>query len=267
MGADRADLLRRSGGPLAARLGSPEPARRIAAARVMGRLFHIRPGDAAIPETVGDQVIIALNDGDQAVRGAAMAALGEMRYERALQALTQLFEFYGRGPLAALALDALARLGHPSSVDLFVSQLTVGTTAMRVSAIEGLARAGGATNLSPIQRALENDRNETVGLAGDFAAVLLSRAPLDPIVASLTRSRLHDQAMRYLMELVPGRGQLLALHLQNPSSQVKADIADVLGFSGDVTLVSAMEALKAGSDPEVIFAGQRAALRLTRGSR
>ena len=52
-----------------------------------------------------------------------MDTLGRLRYERGVDALTQLFQYYKQGELAEAALDALARIAHPASTPLFVSQL------------------------------------------------------------------------------------------------------------------------------------------------
>src|SRR5262249_26070377 len=59
-GTERRDLLHAAGPVLAALMGSPDPAFRFAAARVIGRLFARRVGDAGIEQTVGDGVIAAL---------------------------------------------------------------------------------------------------------------------------------------------------------------------------------------------------------------
>ena len=70
---------------------------RYAAVRVLGRVFAKRAQDEPIESTVGDAVITALNDNDRAVKAAAMHALGAMRYERGVQALTDLFAVLRQG--------------------------------------------------------------------------------------------------------------------------------------------------------------------------
>ncbi len=71
-----------------------------------------------------------------------MWALGAMRYERAVQGLNELFQYHQRGPLASAAFDALARIGHPSSLPQFVAQLNGKNATFKLIAIEGLARTG-----------------------------------------------------------------------------------------------------------------------------
>ena len=65
-----------------------DPAIRAAAARVIGRLGVKGAGDA---------LINAMNDSNSGVRYAAMRALGAIRDDRAVQALTEQFNFYGKG--------------------------------------------------------------------------------------------------------------------------------------------------------------------------
>ncbi len=64
---------------------SLDPYIRFAGVRVIGRLFEFRPNDQPVDETVGDTVVAAMNDGDQAVQAAAVQALGLMRYERGVR--------------------------------------------------------------------------------------------------------------------------------------------------------------------------------------
>ena len=93
--------------------------------------------DPSLVQAVGDAVITGLNDKDRAVRSAAIEALGLMRYERGLQALTDLFKYYGSGDLAEVTLDAIAHIGHPASVPLLTSQLASKSATMKMLAIEG----------------------------------------------------------------------------------------------------------------------------------
>src|SRR5205814_5787586 len=119
-----------------------DPMLRLAAIRVIGRVFARRPGDPAIDETVGDAVITALNDHEVVIQEAAMWALGAMRYERAIQGLNELFQYHQRGALASGAFDALAHIGHGSSLPQFVAQLNGKNGTLKLIAIEGLARTG-----------------------------------------------------------------------------------------------------------------------------
>jgi len=263
-GAARRELLHVAGPDLASLLGVPDPARRYAAVRVMGRLFARRAQDDPIEETVGDAVITALNDPDRAVKGAAMQALGALRYARAAQALTALFQYHGRGEPAEAALDALARIAHPTSAPLLAAQLTAKSASLRGTAVEGLARLGDAAQLAAIQSALAGERSDSTVLTGAFASAMLSGAPLGPITEALTRPKLREQARQYLVELAPGRSSMFTQQLQDPDARIRIDVLDVLALGGDAAALPLVERAGTDRDPQVAKAAERAVARLSK---
>jgi HEAT repeat protein len=259
---DRRELLRASGPELAAMIGAPDPAFRFAALRVLERVFERRRQDDLIETNVGDAVITALNGKDRAIRVTAIRALGAMRYERAVQALTELYRYYGKGDVADAALDALARIAHPSSAPLFSAALAGKNSALKGTAIEGLARLGDKSHAVAVQASLAGERNEGVQLAGSFAAVLLSGGSLDPLTDKLRRPKLRDQAWQYLVEAAPGRTATFGPHAQDPDPRMRADIADILGVAGDPAALPIVEPMTKDRDALVALAAQRAVARL-----
>ena len=159
----------------------------------------------AIEETVGDAVIMALNDHEPVIQEAAMWALGAMRYERAIQGLNELFQYHQRGPLASAAFDALAHIGHPSSLPQFVAQLNGKNPTFKLIAIEGLARTGDRSRAESVITAVSSERNDAIVLAGHFANVMLADGKVDAIVEALGRGKQRDQALQYLQEIAAGR--------------------------------------------------------------
>jgi HEAT repeat protein len=261
------ELLAASGPELAGTLGVSDPALRLAAARVIGRVFARRQPDPGLSENVGDAVITALNDSDRDVRAAAMEALGAMRYERALQALNEMFQYYSRNALGQSALDALAHIGHVSSVPLFAIQLVGKNATLKLIAIEGLARIGDRGGASQIQASLARERNDAVLLAANFAAVLFSNSSIDAIAEALAKPKLREQAMRYLIELAPGRSAAFVGLAQDPAARIRADVADVLGLSGDAAAVPIVEPMIQDRDAQVVRSAQRAVGRLRGATR
>jgi HEAT repeat protein len=261
-GNARRDLLRASGPDVAAFIGSSDAALRYAAVRVLGRVFAKRAQDEPIESTVGDAVITALNDNDRAVKAAAMHALGAMRYDRGVQALTDLFAFYGKGDAAEAALDGLAHIAHSTSVPLFAAQLAGKTPSLRGIAMEGLARVGDASQLGAIQAVVDKERNQSVTLAGAFALVMLGNAPTDRVGDWLSKPNLREQAKQYLTEIAPGRTTMFAHQLLDSDPQIRLDMVDVLGLAGDPAAIAAVEPLMTDRDPQVARAAERAVARL-----
>ena len=262
-GPARHELLRRSGSDVAAMLGAPDAAMRYAAARVMGRLFANRPQDDPIEATVGDGVITALNDNDRAVKTAAMAALGAMRYERGVQALTDLFTFYNKGETAEAALDALAHIAHPASAPLFIAQLAgTSSSTIRAIAIDGLARIGDPARLTEIKAATDRDRGDAVILAAAFATAVLEDGSIERIVDAVTKPRLRDRARGYIAEIASRRASSLGRHLVDPDDRIRLELVEALGLCGDRAALPLVEPLLQDRDLQVARAAERASARL-----
>lgn len=258
-GTELSDLLEKAAPEFAAFVGASEPQQRIAALRVIGRVFARRVGEPAVPSAVGDAVVIALNDQDRLVREAAAATIGAMRYERAIQAVTELFQHFRSGVVADQLLDALARIGHGSARPVMITALDRGSAAMKRSAVEGLARMN---DLAAAEEALSRDRNESVRLARAFASAWFGKAGLDEIVNAAAHGRLREQAVGYLSELAPGRAAMLGRHAQDPDAVIRRDVADALGMSGDAAALPIVEVLTRDGNPRVSQAAARATARL-----
>jgi HEAT repeat protein len=261
-GEARRGLLRATGPRLAALTVTLEPSVRLAALRVIGRLFARRPQDRPVDQDVADAVIIALNDQDKAIKMAAMNALGAMAYERAVDPLSELFRYYERGELAEAALDALARIAQPTSASLLMAQLDAKADRMKMIAIEGLARSGDRTRLAAIQAALRGDVSESAQLAGTFAGVMLSDMPVDRIVDSLFRASLREQGKQYLIDIARNRADVFGRYVPEFDARVKADVADILGLAADPAARPIVEPLTKDSNPLVVLAAERAIARL-----
>ena len=264
-GAARLELLKAAGPELAAMIGSVDVAYRYGAIRVIGRVFSIRPGDDPINPLVGDAVVVGLNDKDSKLRVAATLALGAMRYERAVPALVELFQFYGKGDMAAASLDAIARINDPSGGPLLVMQLMSKNQALKGVAIEGIARAGDRTKWADVEGALMGERGEATLLAGRFAAVRLSDGAVTPIVDALVKPKLHDQASGYLTALADGGAALFVRPLQDPNPRVRAEVVDALSLSFNPSVIPLLTPLASDADAEVAGAVERALARLRQG--
>jgi len=261
-GHERRELLAQSAADLAGFLSVPQASVRTAAIRVIARLYAWRVGDFAANQAVGDAAVTAMNDRDYGVRTNAIEALGALRYDRGVQALTDLYRHYERGATAAAALGALARIAHPTSRPLFVDALASRDVLVRIAAIEGLARSGATDQLPDIARTLENEKNQDAQLAGQFASVLLSDGQVDDLVGGLARSRSHDRALQYLVDVAPSRVGIIQPHVDDPQAASRVDLLTALGLSGDLEAVSIAERLQHDTDPAVARAAATALMRL-----
>jgi hypothetical protein len=116
--------LHAAGAALVQMIGAGDRRSRIAGARVAGRIFAV-PFDArvatALPPGIVEALFVMLNRDQETEQLAAMDALGLMRQLSAVSALTERYHFYRDGNKRALAggaIEALARIGDRSTVDL-----------------------------------------------------------------------------------------------------------------------------------------------------
>jgi HEAT repeat protein len=231
-----------------------DPLIRAAAARIAGRLQLTN---------AADMLIKGINDSQAPVRFAAIRALGALRERRATAALTEQFNFYGKGEGAWSALDALAHIADPSSVPLFKTRLTDKDPFLRRAAAEGLARTQDSSELSNLEIGAGNDPSEMVRAAMAFALQKLGRNYIPRLVESLDSDKMAPQIADYLLELGPSIAPTLVSHLQDPSPAIRGNVATVLGVLGDATTAGALQPLTGDKDRAVAQAAMRAIDRIT----
>ena len=212
-----------------------DPAVRTAAARVAGRLRIA---------SAGETLIKAINDSHREVRHAAMRALGELREARAVETLTEQLTYYGKGAGAWAAIEALARIAHPSTVPVFAAHLTHKEDLMRRFAAEGLGRVGDTSQISVLQTGAGNDLAATTRAAMAFALQKLGHRYIPRIVDFLSSDDLVPQVQGYLIELGPSIEQDLFPRLMEPDEVVRARVAEVLGAIGSEASLGVLQGLK-----------------------
>lgn len=238
---------------LIAALDHYDPAIRAAAARVIGRL---RVAGA------GEGLIKAVNDSSEDVRHASMRALGQIGEETAVQALTDQFTYYGKGEGAWAALDALARIAHPSSAPLFKERLTDRDPWIRRAAAEGLGRLRDQSAAEMLQNEASGDESEMVRAAMSFALERLGRAHVARLVDFMHSPKAVRQVQAYLLELGPSVVPGLLPHLQEPGETMRRGVLEVLGALGDGSTMTAVEPLLQDRDREVVEAATHAIERI-----
>lgn len=230
-----------------------DPAIRAGAARVIARLKVAEAGEALIK---------AVNDSKADVRYASMRALGTLREQRAIGALTEQLAYYKKGEGAWSALDALAQIASPASAQLFRDRLHDKDAYIRRAATEGLGRAGDTASIETFEKNATTDDSVMVRLATAFALQKLGRNYAARIVDLMASPKVTAQGQEYLLELGPAMVPTLVPRLQDPDPDMREAIADVLGVIGDATTIPALEAATKDRDASVASAARRALARL-----
>ena len=255
---------------LIAILRESNPVMKEAATNALGRLFGAalqRGGLGADFESIrteaGDLIVGGLNEADQHLRLASMNALGEMRYERAVQSLTDLFNYYKKGPEAMAAFDAVSKIGHPGSIPVFLAQVGSGDAQVRRMAVEGIGRTGDAVAIAQMRMKAEPDQSAYVGHALAFAkARNTDYSEMPKLVQGFKYSSLATLRFNYLVELGPVAAPELAAFSTNGDPKVRAGVAEMLGIVGDQTSLGLLEVLLRDKTKAVAEAAARSQQRL-----
>lgn len=230
-----------------------DPAIRAAAARVIGRVGI---------KTAGEALIKAVNDSQQPVRFAAMRALGEIGEVMAVESLSQQLEHYRKGEGAWSALDALARIAHPSSGPQFTARLNDRDPFIRRAAAEGLGRAKDTSAVAVLESAVSTDSSDMVRAAMAFALQKLGGNYISRLANAMDSGKLAPQIAGYFLELGPAVAAELSAHLQDPSEAIRGNVALVLGAIGGGAERGALEPLLQDRSAEVRRAAERAIERI-----
>jgi HEAT repeat protein len=192
-----------------------------------------------------------------------MDSLGWLRYDRAVQALTDRASYYGKNEEGSAALHALARIALPQSAPVFKALLASSSSTFRVIAIEGLARIGDQSAYAAIAESAKSVNQVNVTMAAHLAAFLLSQSDdLSPFVTAIRNDETLIQGRVYLAEIA--EKQPLALHplLRSAEAWVRRGTAELIGTSRRPSEEAVLQPLLKDPAPEVIEAASEAIRRL-----
>ena len=236
-------------------LADPDGSVRLAAAKALGRLRATR---------AGDHLIGRIADTDLPVRLAAIAAVGEIREERALVALQGQLDYYRGATVGRAALEALARIAHRSTTNLFAQERFSKSEAHRRYAYEGIARLGetAAADAVAMEQMLTGERDEAVATAMAFALAAAGRPYVDRLVLALADPDTANQALDYVVELGTLQPSVLLPYLKHADAIVRERVATAMGFVGDAGAEAALSQLTSDGSPLVRRAAETALIRM-----
>ena len=133
---------------------------------------------------------------------------------------------------------------------------------LRRAAAEGIARTGDASQVPALETAVGNDSSEMVRAAMSFALQKLGKNFVPRLVEFLSRDKVAPQVGAYLLELGPSIVPELLPSLADPSAEIRANVATILGQLGDQGTIAALQPLTTDRDKDVIEAATRAIERI-----
>jgi HEAT repeat protein len=212
-------------------------------------------------KSAGTQLIDLLDSPDKDVRRDACVTLGVLRTKDALPKLQSMFENDPDLKTKEKALEGLAYLGEPASVPVFTKSLWSDNKQMRISAADGLARAGDPKNVAEIEKRLAVENDASTKLALQFAITALGKDDhLAAIAAELSSKFRGEDAQTYLIELSRDKKFLPKLYpyLSSQDAGVRRRLCTVLMFTGDQSSMEHLERVSHDPNGEVASEALRA---------
>jgi len=220
--------------------------------------------------SAGPQLVNLLNSQSKDVRREAAVTVGILRAQEAVAKLQAMYENNPDKETRARALEGLAYLGSPSSVLLFHRALWSSEDELRIYGAEGLGRAGQASSLADLEKAVQVDKDAKARLAIDFAITRLGKMDyLNDLVAELDSRLRGDAAEAYLVELAHNPEFLPRLYpfVDSEREGVRRRLCNVLMYAGDKSSIAHLEKLAQDKNTDVATEALRAlrAVRLRAG--
>ena len=207
----------------------------------------VKIGDAS----AAGELMNYLNYNDSKVRNQAIYAIGRLRYREAVPELQRLFEKEGTLPAKLVdkpyreaLLDALAFIADPATQPLFMKEKQNSEDALRLHAVEGLARLADPSLAAEISRDWLQEKVARIKTAQTYALYRMGRKEfLDELVNRLGSSKTNTEARLYLLELRPGEMPELYAQAKNRDANVREALAEILGLRGDERAIPVLQEL------------------------
>ena len=204
-----------------------------------------------------------LNDADKNVRFETILTLGLLRSKQARPTLEGFYNQRKDEKLRKRALEALAMIGDPASMDIFRRNLKDPDSEYRQYAAEGLGRIANPSVTEDVSRAYLEEKKLNAQLAMSFALFQLGRREyLDKLVAGLGEMMHYQQAEVYLIEMGKPVAQDLTKFLDSPDERIRARTCYVLGVIGESSVAERIRPLMNDSDSSVVMEASTALRRL-----
>jgi HEAT repeat protein len=203
------------------------------------------------PEAGADLVPL-LKHSDKKVVMDSARVLGIFRYKPAIPALTEFLDYSNKDEYKEVALQALDRIGDPSSEAIMRKYLDSKNKNLRQYAIEGLGRMGAKNYVETFERDFQREQSRQIKLALSFSLYSLGRtAFLDTLVRSIDDNLYKNQVRDYFMELGAKAVPDLAAYLKPADSSFRIRVIRMLQDMRQPTAISYLEPYVKDSDIKV----------------
>ena len=200
----------------------------------------------------GADLIPLLKHQDENIALDAARVLGQFRYKPALAELQQFLDYRRDKEHKRVILQAISRIGDPSSEALMKQYVNDDDKEMRQYAIEGFGRMGLVQYKDSLAKQFQREESKQIKLALCFSLFALGeRAYIDTLVLSIDERGYRDQVREYFVELGDRAIPELAPYLKSGERQSKLKIIRLLGDMHRPNGIPVLEAYLKDPDMEI----------------
>jgi HEAT repeat protein len=200
----------------------------------------------------GENLIPVLQHSDKDVVADAARVLGQFRYRDALPELVRLLDYSRDKELKKVSLQAISRIGDPSSEQIMKKYFGSDDKDFRQYAIEGFGRMKLRGYVDPLEREFQREDSRQIKLALSFSLFSLGdTAYIDTLVRSLDDNLFKHQVREYMYELGNQAVPKIADYLKVQDSSFRIRVIRVLGDMHQTSAIAYLEPLMKDKDLEV----------------
>ncbi len=200
----------------------------------------------------GEYLIPSLQHSDEKIVADAAMVLGLFRYRDALPELIRLLDYSRDYELKKASLQAISRIGDPSSEPIMKKYFSSDDKDFRQYAIEGFGRMRLQGYLDPLKREFQRENSRQIKLALSFSLFMLGdTAYIDTLVRSLDDSLYSQQVRFYLFELGGQAVPKIADYLKVQDVSFRIKVIRILGDMHQTGAISYLEPYMKDKNVEV----------------
>lgn len=207
---------------------------------------------------------------DAKVRNEAVFTIGRFHYRDAVPELLRLYEKESALPpklvdkvYCEFLLDALAFIADPAAKDTFMQQKQNPQDALRLHAVEGLARLGDPSMAPEISRDWLHEKIPRIKTAQAYGLYRMGRKEfLDEVVNCLGSGKTNAEARMLLLELKPEELAGLYAEAKNNDPDVREGLAEVMGLIGDERAIPVLQNLAGDGRGQIAAIANQAMRRI-----
>lgn len=178
----------------------------------------------------GADLIPLLKHQDENVALDAARVLGQFRYKPALAELQEFLDYRRDKEHRRVILQAISRIGDPSSEPVMTQYVSADDKEMRQYAIEGFGRMGLVQYKDSLAKQFQREESKQIKLALCFSLFALGeRAYIDTLILSIDERGYRDQLREYFAELGDRAIPEFAPYLKSGEKETKLKIIRLLG--------------------------------------